>query len=183
MQRPRRAAAVSEHHSTHLLRADWELAKPASAKIEAALIKHALALLPRADAVVLSDYAKGVLTPRLIRTVIERARRLKKPVIVDPKGNDFSIYRGATVITPNRKELGDATRLAVGTVDELAAAASALTHAVGSKAVVVTLSEEGACCKHEATRQCMWAYSVKVRDVSGGRHGRGCACPHACARG
>jgi len=78
--------------------------------------------LPRADAVVLSDYAKGVLTPRLIRTVIERARKLKKPVIVDPKGNDFSIYRGATIITPNRKELGDATRLAVGTVDELAAA-------------------------------------------------------------
>jgi len=169
-QRPttRKLRFVSEHHSTHLLRADWELAKPVSAKIEAALIKHALALLPRANAVVLSDYAKGVLTPRLIRTVIERARKLKKPVIVDPKGNDFSIYRGATVITPNRKELGDATRLAVGTVDELAVAASALTRAVGSKAVVVTLSEEGMLLQTRGNAPMhVPAYSVKVRDVSG----------------
>ena len=169
-QRPttRKLRFVSEHHSTHLLRADWELAKPVNAKIEAALIKHALALLPRADAVVLSDYAKGVLTPRLIRAVIERARKLKKPVIVDPKGNDFSIYRGATIITPNRKELGDATRLAVGTIDELAAAASALTRVVGSKAVVVTLSEEGMLLQTRGNAPVhVPAYSVKVRDVSG----------------
>ena len=112
----RKVRFVSEHHSTHLLRADWELATPVGAKIEAALIKHALAALPRVGAVVLSDYAKGVLTPRLIRAVIERARKLGKPVIVDPKGADFSIYRGATMITPNRKELADATRLPVGTV-------------------------------------------------------------------
>ena len=63
---------------------------------------------------VLSDYAKGVLTPQLIRAVIERAKKLGKPVIVDPKGIDFSIYRGATVITPNRKELADATHRPVG---------------------------------------------------------------------
>jgi len=57
--------------------------------------------------VVLSDYAKGVLTPRVIRTLIEAARDLGKPVIVDPKGKDFSIYRGATLITPNRLELAE----------------------------------------------------------------------------
>jgi len=169
-QRPttRKLRFVSEHHSTHLLRADWELDKPVSAKIEAALIKHALALLPRADAVVLSDYAKGVLTPRLIRTVIERARNLKKPVIVDPKGIDFSIYRGATIITPNRKELADATHLAVGTATEIAAAAAALAREVGSKAVVVTLSEEGMMLQARGGAPVhVPAYSVKVRDVSG----------------
>ena len=64
---------------------------------------------------VISDYAKGVLTPRVIRAVIARAKKLGKPVVVDPKGSDFSIYRGATVITPNRKELVEATRLPVGT--------------------------------------------------------------------
>ena len=84
-------------------------------KTEAALIRHALALLPRAGAVVLSDYAKGVLTPKLIRAVIERAKKLGKPVIVDPKGIDYSIYRGATIITPNRKELAEATHRPVGT--------------------------------------------------------------------
>ena len=164
----RKLRFVSEHHSTHLLRADWELASPVSAKIEASLIKHALALLPRADAVVLSDYGKGVLTPRLIRNVIARARKLKKPVIVDPKGSDFSIYRGATVITPNRKELADATRLPVGTAAELAAAISALAQAVGSKAVLVTLSEEGMMLHARGTPAVhVPAYSVKVRDVSG----------------
>src|SRR6476646_6478342 len=119
----RKLRFVSEHFSTHLLRADWEIAKPVDARTEAALIKQALKLLPRAGAVVLSDYAKGVLTPRLIRAVIDRARRLGKPVIVDPKGCDFSVYRGATMITPNRKELGEATRLPVVTDAELGNAA------------------------------------------------------------
>ena len=65
---------MSEHFSTHLLRADWEVARPVDAKIEAALIRQALKLMPKAGAVVLSDYAKGALTPRLIRAVIERAQ-------------------------------------------------------------------------------------------------------------
>jgi D-beta-D-heptose 7-phosphate kinase/D-beta-D-heptose 1-phosphate adenosyltransferase len=96
----RKLRFVSEHFSTHLLRADWEVTTPVEAKIEAALIKHALALLPRAGAVVLSDYAKGVLTPKLIRAVIDEANKLGKAVVIDPKGIDYSIYRGATIITP-----------------------------------------------------------------------------------
>src|SRR5262245_26298374 len=101
----RKLRFVSEHHSTHLLRADWEEARPVAPKIEAALIKRALAALPKADAVVISDYAKGTLTPRLIRAIIAKAKQLRKPVVVDPKGHDFSVYRGATIVTPNRKEL------------------------------------------------------------------------------
>ena len=94
----RKLRFVSEHYSTHLLRADWEMARPVDAEIEArADRRRRSTLLPRAGAVVLSDYAKGVLTPRVIRAVIGRANRLGKPVIVDPKGSDFSIYRGATL--------------------------------------------------------------------------------------
>ncbi len=169
-QRPttRKLRFVSEHYSTHLLRADWEVARPVDAATESALIKQALKLLPRADAVVLSDYAKGVLTPRLVRAVIERARKLGKPVIVDPKGSDYSIYRGATIITPNRKELADATRLPGDTHAELAAAAHALARSVGSKAVLVTLSEDGMMLHaSRAAPVHVPAYSVKVRDVSG----------------
>ena len=59
----RKVRFVSEHHSTHLLRADWELAQPLNTATEQAVIERCVALLPRADAVVLSDYAKGVLTP------------------------------------------------------------------------------------------------------------------------
>jgi D-beta-D-heptose 7-phosphate kinase / D-beta-D-heptose 1-phosphate adenosyltransferase len=164
----RKLRFVSEHFSTHLLRADWEDAKPVEAKTEAALIKQALKLLPRANAVVLSDYAKGVLTPKLIRAVIERAKKLGKPVIVDPKGIDFSVYRGATVITPNRKELAEATYRLVNTGNEIAAAAKALAGAAGSKAVLVTLSEEGMLLYTRSTGAVhVPAFPVKVRDVSG----------------
>ena len=113
------------------------------ADIEQALIRACLLALPRADAVVLSDYAKGVLSPAVIRAVIDKARELGKPVIVDPKGADFSIYRGATLMTPNRKELADATRRAARGDAEVAAAAEELAAIVGSAGVLVTRSEEG----------------------------------------
>src|SRR5205814_7915439 len=100
----RKVRFVSEHFSTHMLRADWELAVPAAAEIEQKLIDAILPLLPRADVVLISDYAKGVLTARVIRNVIDKARELGKPVIVDPKNANFAIYRGATLLTPNRKE-------------------------------------------------------------------------------
>ncbi len=164
----RKLRFVSEHHSTHLLRADWELARPVDGAVEAALIKHALAALPRADAVVISDYAKGALTKRVLRAVIGRAKKLGVPVVVDPKGMDFSIYRGATIVTPNRKELADATRHSTETRKDLAAAAGALAKTVGSKAVLVTLSEDGMLLHtRNAAAVHVPAYSVKVRDVSG----------------
>ena len=164
----RKIRFVSEHYSTHLLRADWELAKPVDAGIEGQLVKAALAALPRVGAVVLSDYAKGVLTPRVIRSVIDAARALDKPVIVDPKGRDYAIYRGATVITPNRKELGDATRGPVTTTGEVAAAAAGLAKDVGSRAILVTLSEDGLMLHAEGAQSVhIPAYPVKIRDVSG----------------
>jgi D-beta-D-heptose 7-phosphate kinase / D-beta-D-heptose 1-phosphate adenosyltransferase len=169
----RKVRFVSDHHSTHLLRADWELAAPLRPDIEQALIRACLLALPRANAVVLSDYAKGVLSPAIIRAVIDKACELGKPVIVDPKGSDFSIYRGATLVTPNRKELAEATRRAARGDAEIAAAAEELAEAVGSAGVLVTRSEEGMTLY--ATRVGpsrgyalhVPAYPVKVRDVSG----------------
>src|SRR5262245_56536789 len=164
----RKVRFVSEHFSTHLLRADWELAKPIDANTEKTVIAHALAALPGVGAVVLSDYAKGVLTPRVIRAVIEAAARHGKPVVVDPKGTDFSVYRGATLITPNRKELADATRRAAATDDDIAAAAAELSRMVDSKAVLVTRSEHGmTLAVAGAAPVHVPAYPVKVRDVSG----------------
>ena len=89
----RKVRFVSEHFSTHMLRADWELAQPASADIEQKLIDAILPCLPRADIVLLSDYAKGVLTARVIRNIIDAARKLAKRVIIDPKSANFEIGR------------------------------------------------------------------------------------------
>src|SRR5580693_4235306 len=116
----RKVRFVSEHFSTHMLRADWELAAPASADIEQKLIDAILPLLPRADIVLLSDYAKGVLTARVIRNIIDAARKLGKRVIVDPKSPNLAIYRGATLLKPNRKEFAEATRSRLDTDQSIA---------------------------------------------------------------
>jgi D-beta-D-heptose 7-phosphate kinase/D-beta-D-heptose 1-phosphate adenosyltransferase len=164
----RKLRFVSEHYSTHLLRADWEVAAPVAEAVEDELLARIEAMLPRANAVILSDYAKGTLTPRVISATIKEARRLGKVVIVDPKGTDYTIYRGATLITPNRKELGEATHRPVRNADELAAAATELLRLVDSKAVLVTLSEDGMLLKvAEAEPLHVPAYPVRVRDVSG----------------
>jgi D-beta-D-heptose 7-phosphate kinase / D-beta-D-heptose 1-phosphate adenosyltransferase len=164
----RKVRFVSDHHSTHLLRADWEMAQPLDPKTEKAIIDRALAELPRAASVVLSDYAKGALTPRVIREVIAAAKAAGIPVIVDPKAADYAIYRGATVIKPNRKELGDATRQRVGSDDEVVAAAKALNRELGTDAVLVSLSDAGLTFvpAHGAAIH-VPAYPVKVRDASG----------------
>ena len=164
----RKVRFVSEHYSTHLLRADWELAVPVAADIERAILEAARAAMPCADAVVLSDYAKGVLKPSVVRAVIDIARSLGKPVVVDPKGHDYSIYRGATLITPNRKELADSTRLSVKTDLDVAAEARALADAIEAEAVLVTRSEEGMTLFTTAEGAVhIPAYPVRVRDVSG----------------
>jgi D-beta-D-heptose 7-phosphate kinase/D-beta-D-heptose 1-phosphate adenosyltransferase len=164
----RKVRFVSEHHSAHLMRADWETARPVSAESEAAIIAQALAALPQAGAVVLSDYAKGVLTERVIRAIIDQARRLGKPVVVDPKSHDYTLYRGATLITPNRQELGTAVHRPVTTEPEIAKAAAELARIVGSEAVLVTRSEEGMTLHEEGHAPVhIPAYPVKVRDVSG----------------
>ena len=93
------------------------------ADIEQKLIDAILPLLPRADIVLLSDYAKGVLTARVIRNVIDAAKKLGKRVIVDPKSANLAIYRGATLLTPNRKEFAEATRSRADTEQGIADAA------------------------------------------------------------
>jgi D-beta-D-heptose 7-phosphate kinase / D-beta-D-heptose 1-phosphate adenosyltransferase len=164
----RKVRFVSEHHSVHLLRADWERAQPLDATTEQAVLDQAMAALPRVASIVLSDYAKGVLTPRVVRALIEAAGKFGTPVIVDPKGRDFSIYRGATLITPNCQELAAATGRPVTTEAEIAAAAVELNRALASAAVLVTRSEAGMSLLPAGGEPLhIAAYPVRVRDVSG----------------
>jgi D-beta-D-heptose 7-phosphate kinase/D-beta-D-heptose 1-phosphate adenosyltransferase len=164
----RKVRFVSEHHATHLLRADWELAEPLDGKTEKALIDRTLAALPRAGSVVLSDYAKGTLTPRVIRAVIEAANAAGIPIIVDPKAVDYSIYRGATVVKPNRKELSEATRRRADTDADVIAAAVELNGVLGTEAVVVSLSDAGLMLvPANGAAIHVPAYPVKLGDTSG----------------
>src|SRR5438105_8091297 len=164
----RKVRFVSEHHSAHLLRADWELARGIEAEAEKSVLAAALAALPRAGSIVLSDYAKGTLTPRIVAALIDAARKLGKPVIVDPKGKDFSIYKGASLITPNWHELAQAARCVIATEADIAAAAAEVNRIVGSDAVLVTRSEAGMSLIPSRGEPIHVAgHPVKVRDVSG----------------
>ncbi len=151
-----------------MLRADWEMAAPASGDVEQKLIDSILPQLARADIVLLSDYAKGVLTARVIRNVIDAARKLGKPVIVDPKNVNFAIYRGATLLTPNRKEFAEATRSRADSDQSIADAAQDAMQIADCEAILVTQSEQGMTLvlrSGEAIH--VPAHPVKVRDVSG----------------
>ena len=164
----RKVRFVSEHFSTHMLRADWEQASPASSEIEQKLIEAILPQLVRADIVLLSDYAKGVLTPRVIRNVIDAARKLGKRVIVDPKSPNLAIYRGATLLTPNRKEFAEATRSRADSDESIVAAAQDVMQLADCGAILVTQSEQGmTLVSREGAAIHVPAYPVKVRDVSG----------------
>jgi D-beta-D-heptose 7-phosphate kinase/D-beta-D-heptose 1-phosphate adenosyltransferase len=164
----RKVRFVSEHFSTHMLRADWEHAAPASADIEQKLIDAIVPQLQRADIVLLSDYAKGVLTARVIRNVIDAARKAGKRVIVDPKSPNLAIYRGATLLTPNRKEFAEATRSRADSDQSIADAARDAMILADCEAILVTQSEDGMTLvprTGEAVH--VPAHPVKVRDVSG----------------
>ena len=127
----------------HLLRADRETRLPLAADDAAGVMRAVNSELLRAEAVVLSDYGKGVLSGDVAQNIIAAAAAQRKPVIVDPKGADYGRYMGATVLTPNRAELAEATGLPVDTTENLVTAARGLCRDVGVGAVLVTRSGEG----------------------------------------
>jgi D-beta-D-heptose 7-phosphate kinase/D-beta-D-heptose 1-phosphate adenosyltransferase len=129
-------------HNQQLLRLDWEDAAPCAPQATVRLVSK-LAEGPRPDAIILSDYAKGVLTPELIASVI--GMRGAVPVVVDPKRRDFASYRGASTVTPNLRELEVAVGHALNADDTkgIAAAARALIEAARLESLVVTLGNRG----------------------------------------
>jgi D-glycero-beta-D-manno-heptose-7-phosphate kinase len=145
-----------------LLRIDFETAP--SHEILATKLADYERALPDFDAVVLSDYGKGGLAH--IERMIERARARGTPVLVDPKGEDYRRYRGATLLTPNRTEFRE---VAGGwrTEGELAAKAQQLRAGLSLDALLITRSEEGMSLFTDAGAVNIPAQSREVYDVSG----------------
>jgi rfaE bifunctional protein kinase chain/domain len=121
-------------------------------------------LLPQQDAVLFSDYGKGGLAH--IPRMIEEARGAGKPVLVDPKGSDYSRYRGATVITPNRAELQDVVGRWHGEQD-LNQRAHRLREELGLAALLLTRSEEGMTLFDAQGEFSVKAQAREVFDVTG----------------
>ena len=150
-----------------MLRADKEVTTPldgATAEGVMAAAEHALG---RCGVLVLSDYGKGVLAGGRAQALIEMAKAAGKPVIVDPKGSDYGIYAGADLITPNRKELAEATGHVVNSVGAAEEAATGLMKTHGFGAVLVTLSQDGMLLVTPESSQHVAAEAREVFDVSG----------------
>ena len=129
--------------SQQLLRSDRETSDKLADASRTQVLNRAKDLIAGSGCVVLSDYGKGVLTPPVPAELIAAARAGGKPVVVDPKGNDYSRYRGATVLTPNRKELHEATGMCVDGDDAIVAACRHLIATCGIEAVLATRSQDG----------------------------------------
>ena len=145
-----------------LIRLDFEEA-PSQAALAHKLERYEK-LVGDADVVILSDYGKGALGQ--VALMIEQARAQKKMILVDPKGDDYAKYRGATVLTPNRSEL----RQVVGqwtSEEELTKKAQELRVSLSLKALLLTRSEEGMSLYTETGVSHVKAQAREVFDVSG----------------
>lgn len=145
-----------------LLRIDFETA-PSHEILQAKLAEFEKRVV-EADVVILSDYGKGGLTH--IAEMIRLARAAGKPVLVDPKGDDYAKYAGATVITPNRSELREVVGRWSSEAD-LFAKAQKLRAELGLEALLVTRSEEGMTLFSEGETHHQAALAREVFDVSG----------------
>ncbi|HVS08387.1 MAG TPA: D-glycero-beta-D-manno-heptose-7-phosphate kinase [Planctomycetota bacterium] len=126
-----------------IVRVDWERTAPIDEALAKRLLTDLAARVRRARAVVVSDYGKGSLTRGVLASAIEAARGAGVPLLVDPKGTDYSRYRGATLITPNRKEAEEALGRRLEGLDELPEAARELLEVAELSAVVITLGAQG----------------------------------------
>ena len=157
----------------HVVRLDEEVTDGVSEADAAAVRARVLAMLPGCHALVISDYAKGLLSAEVVGHAIAAARGLGLPVLVDPKRESFAFYRGATVLTPNLRELRAAASahrpgLPAETDTELAAAARALMAEAEAGAILVTRSEKGMLLVEAAGGvHTVPAHAREVFDVSG----------------
>ncbi len=167
--RKTRLIGLAQHrHRQQLIRIDDESSEPITDL--APLLAHVDRLLQQCHAICIDDYNKGVITPALVKAIIERAAKRKVPVLVDPASiSDYSRYTGATIITPNRTE----TEKAIGgkrlrTMDDVRNAAKQIHAACHTQYVCVTLDAEGAALIHpDGTCEHVHTVARDVYDVTG----------------
>ncbi|WP_417247851.1 D-glycero-beta-D-manno-heptose-7-phosphate kinase [Celeribacter sp.] len=153
----------------HILRVDSESEGPIGEGVEAALVAAAIRALDTCHVVVLSDYAKGVLSDRVIAEVTAAARARGIAVFADPKSTDFKRYAGATLLTPNLKEARAAFGAAVAGDAQIEAAGRTLLARAGVEALLITRSEEGMTLIEAGDAPCshLAAQTQEVFDVVG----------------
>jgi len=155
-------------NNQHVVRIDKENKFPVDSEIEDLIIDRLQKHFDEFDAVILEDYNKGVLTPKVISAAISMAQKYNKVVTVDPKFLNFFSYKGVTVFKPNRKETEDALGVRLRTEEDLSAAGSSLLEKLNAKYALITLGEGGMALFEQGKPHSKVATKArKVADVSG----------------
>lgn len=130
-------------HSQHVVRIDQESVEPIAENAAEEILVQIKQFSKMVDAVVISDYAKGFLSDYFLLGLIEEVKCQGKLLIVDPKGLDFSRYRGASIVTPNKKEAADASRLDLSSSGVVNQSGGYLMKELGLDALLITEGENG----------------------------------------
>lgn len=163
-----RKTRVLANHAHQVLRIDHESTQPVSGEVEQAVLDRALAALPGADVVLISDYLKGTVTSRAIQAIVEAGRLKGVPVVANPKPRSLPDYRNAALVSLNRYEAADALRLSDGLVDEEGIdAARELRERLGVENVIVTLGASGMAAAGSAGAWSVPAVRVELYDEAG----------------
>jgi D-beta-D-heptose 7-phosphate kinase/D-beta-D-heptose 1-phosphate adenosyltransferase len=157
-------------HEQHVVRFDRESKAPLLPEIERRLADRLAGWLPggQVQALLVSDYAKGVVTAGLFAALGQAARRAGVPILLDPKGPGFAFYGGVRLMTPNKKEAFEAVDAATAATGDLDRVARALRSRYAAEAVLVTRGAEGmSLYDGDAPRQDVRASARQVYDVTG----------------
>ena len=151
-----------------MLRCDRERTDPIDGATAERVLKHLEQTLEDFDGVVVSDYGKGLLTPALLSRLIGLCRAADKAIIIDPKGQDYAKYRGATAITPNEHEAATAARSVIASEDDAAQVAANLLKSLQLEFICITLGARGVLGLTADGRQRHFQASARdVFDVTG----------------
>jgi rfaE bifunctional protein kinase chain/domain len=157
---------IADHQ--HLVRIDRESKNYISREIQNKLFSYVEENIKSLDGIILQDYNKGVLTPSLIEKVISLAKKYKVLVTVDPKFNNFFLFKNVDVFKPNRKEAEDILGVKIKSDEDISKAGKKLLEKMKAKNVLLTLGEGGiAVFKSGKKEKRMPTKARKVADVSG----------------
>ena len=130
-------------HNQQILRIDKEDNRPITEETENKIINFINKTLPGMDIVICSDYRKGILTEKVFSAITHRAKNSKKRIIVDPKGSNFELYQGASIITPNQLEVEKAVPIKIQDKIDLDRAAEYLLNLTHAESILITRGKDG----------------------------------------
>jgi D-beta-D-heptose 7-phosphate kinase/D-beta-D-heptose 1-phosphate adenosyltransferase len=152
----------------HVLRVDRETTERYAAEVEAEILGHLRRLFPGCALAIVSDYGKGLFRGALVPEIAALARAHGRPVLADPKGPDYSIYRGLTAITPNRAETEAVTGMKLRDPDSWRAAGEKLVRDLDLESAIITLDKDGIFwCPREGEARHFPTTARSVYDVTG----------------